>query len=113
MLTNSLPKLSIIAFSPPETAGYQVGRIYGRTCQLSKPFHFLGYARYSHDDWKREQHAQTDVPRHDALRFYRPAIVPAVDAICQGIISGVLVRLTTCKRLTDSLLPKLSLTYQV
>ena len=22
--------------------GYQVGRIYGRTCQLSKPFHFLG-----------------------------------------------------------------------
>ena len=32
---------------------------------------------------------------------------PADDAICQGI-SGVLVRLTTCKRLTDSL-PKLSL----
>ena len=35
-LTNSLPKLSLITLPPPETAGYQVGRIYGRTCQLSK-----------------------------------------------------------------------------
>ena len=28
-LTNSLPKLSLITLFPPETAGYQVGRIYG------------------------------------------------------------------------------------
>ena len=41
-LTNSLPKLSPITLSPPQTAGYQVGRIHGRTCPLSKPFHFLG-----------------------------------------------------------------------
>ena len=41
-LTNSLPNLSLITLSPPETAGYQVVRINGRTCQLSKPFHFLG-----------------------------------------------------------------------
>ena len=41
-LTDSLPKVSLITLSPPETAGYQVGRIYGRTCHLSKPFHFLG-----------------------------------------------------------------------
>ena len=33
--TNSLPKLSLIALSPLETAGYQVGRTYGRTCQYS------------------------------------------------------------------------------
>ena len=30
-------------------------------------------ARYSHADWKREQHAD-DVPRHDALRLYRTAV---------------------------------------
>ena len=48
-VTDSLPQLSLITLSPPETAGYQVGRIYGpagyiygRTCYLSKRFHFLG-----------------------------------------------------------------------
>ena len=29
--SNSLPKLSLIRLFPPETAGYRVGRIYGRT----------------------------------------------------------------------------------
>ena len=42
-LTNSLPKLNFITLSSPETGAYQVGRMYGRTCQLSKPFHSLEY----------------------------------------------------------------------
>ena len=42
-LTKSLPRLSLITLSPPETAGENFGRIYGRTCHLSKPFHSLGY----------------------------------------------------------------------
>ena len=42
-LTSSLPKLSLIILFPPETAGYQVGRIYGRTCQYPSGFiSFLG-----------------------------------------------------------------------
>ena len=41
-LTNSLPKLSLVTLSPPETAGQQVGRIYGGPLSISKPFHFLG-----------------------------------------------------------------------
>ena len=44
-LTNGLPKLSLITLSPPETAGYQVGRIYGGPPSISKPFHFLGIPR--------------------------------------------------------------------
>ena len=32
-LTDCLPKRSLVTISPPETAGYQVGRLYGRTCQ--------------------------------------------------------------------------------
>ena len=37
-LTNSLPKRSLITLSPHETAGYQVGQIYGRTCQYPSGF---------------------------------------------------------------------------
>ena len=32
-LTNSIPTLSLKSLSPPYPAGYQVGRIYGWTCQ--------------------------------------------------------------------------------
>ena len=42
-LTDSLPKLRLITLSAPETAEYQVGRIYIRAdLSISKRFHFLG-----------------------------------------------------------------------
>ena len=38
-----IPKLGLITLSPPETAGYQVGRIYGcPDLSKSKRLHFLG-----------------------------------------------------------------------
>ena len=42
-LTNSLPKLSLITLSPRETAGKQVGRIYGWTCQYPSGLISWGY----------------------------------------------------------------------
>ena len=44
-LTNSLPKLSLTTLFPPETAGYQVGGIYGRACQYPSGFISWGYRR--------------------------------------------------------------------
>ena len=41
LTNNSSPKLSLITPSPPETARYQVGWIYGGTCQYPSGF-FLG-----------------------------------------------------------------------
>ena len=41
-LTNSLPELSLITLPPPETAEYQIGRIYGRTCQCIQAVSFPG-----------------------------------------------------------------------
>ena len=41
---NSLPKVSLITLSPPETTGYQVGRIlYGRACHYPSGFMSWGY----------------------------------------------------------------------
>ena len=38
-------------------AGYQVGRIYGRTCHVSKPFHSLGYQGeyFSSSTWGKSE----------------------------------------------------------
>ena len=43
LTNNSLPKLSLITLFPSEAAGYQVGRIYGRTCQYPSGFIPWGY----------------------------------------------------------------------
>ena len=113
-LTNSLPKLSLITLlPPPETAGQQVGRIYGRTCQLSKPFRFLGITgesifqvRHGNNNGESlKKFIMVDVGFEPTTRkTHGLSTAPFVKDI-----SGVLVRLTTCKRLTNSL-PKLSLT---
>ena len=42
-ITNSLPKLGLIPPPPPKTAGYHVGRIYGRTWQYPSGFISWGY----------------------------------------------------------------------
>ena len=37
-IRSRLPKLTLITLSPTGTAGYQVGRMYGRTCQYPSGF---------------------------------------------------------------------------
>ena len=111
-LTNSLPKLSLLTPPPPETAGYQVGRVYGRTCQHPiKRFHFLGVP--GRVFFKFDMHGESLKKFimcggwRDSNPRPRRKHGSVDDAICQGI-SGVLVRLTTCcNRLTNSL-PKLN-----
>ena len=41
--TDSIPKLSLTTIFPPETAGYQVGQTYRRTCQYIQAVSFPGY----------------------------------------------------------------------
>ena len=106
-LTNSLPKLSLITLSPPETAGYQVCRIYGRTCQCPSGFISWGYRGeyFSSSTWGKSEKVY-----HCGWWDLNPRPQnpwSADDAICEGI-SGASVRLTSCKRLTNSF-PKLSL----
>ena len=56
-LTSSLPKLSLITLSPPETAGSQVGRIYGRICQYPSDFISWGYRgeHFSSSTWGKSE----------------------------------------------------------
>ena len=56
-LTDSLHKLSLTTFSPPETAGYQVGRIHRRTCQYPSGFISLGYRGeyFSSSTWGKSE----------------------------------------------------------
>ena len=46
-------KLSLITLFPPETAGYQVGRIYGRTCQYPSCFNSWGVYFYFYNNIPR------------------------------------------------------------
>ena len=57
-LTNLLPKLSLTNNTPPpETAGYQVGRIYEQTCQYPSGFISWVYRGeyFSSSTWGRSE----------------------------------------------------------
>ena len=108
-LTNSLPKLSLITLPPPETAGYQVGRVYGRTCQYPSDFISWGYRGeyFSSSTWGKSEGRYYcgwwDSNPRPTPKAHGLSTTPFVKKF-----SGVIVRLTTRKRLTNSL-PKLSL----
>ena len=105
MLTISLPTPSLITLFPPETVGYQVRRIYGRTCQYIQAVSFPGHTGGSIFQVRHGESLKrlvvVDVGFEPTHGPKKPWSID--DAICKGTI-GVLVRLTTRQRLTNSLL---------
>ena len=109
MLTNSLPKLSLITLPPlkrrdSRSAGY----IYGRTCQYPSGFIFWGYRGeyFSSSTWGKSEKMYYCGWWDMNLRPEKPMVGRRRHLL--RYFSGVLVRLTTCNRLPNSL-PKLSL----
>ena len=105
-LSTSLPKLSLVTLFPPETAGYQVGRIYGRTCQYPSGLISWGYRGeyfwnldmgkvWKRLSWWMVGSEPTTQKKHGLVR------TPHMLRNWWGIR---LARLTTWKRLANSLL---------
>ena len=107
-LTNSLPKLSLIRHSPPlkrrdtRSAGYSGGPVN------IEAISFPGDTGESIFQVRHGENLKKGIIADGGIRTHDPKNPWSVDdAICSGI-NGVLARVTTCKRLINSL-PKLSL----